>query len=136
MKNRMNALLLIGIIGMAVIGSHFGVTYGRAVWGNKDIWWTPMSLALPLEDTSQDFRLFIGGEPLLEHVERGTLTARDANGQPYQVSSEDIRVRLNNWLDVKADFLHSAVFSGILLGISLTCLILGLAEFIRSPKQA
>ncbi len=136
MKNRMNALLLIGIIGMAVIGSHFGVTYGRAVWGNKDIWWTPMSLALPLEDTSHDFRLFLGGEPLLEHVERGTLTVLDANGQPYQVSSEDIRVRLNNWPEVKADFLHSAVFSGILLGISLTCLILGLTEFIRSRKQA
>lgn len=136
MKNRMNALLLIGIIGTAVIGSHFGVTYGRAVWGNKDIWWTPMSLALPLEDTSQDFRLFIGGDSLQEHLKRGSLTALDADGRPYRVVSEDIKVRLNNWPEVKADFLHSAVFSGILLGISLTCLILGLAEFIRSPKQA
>ncbi len=95
-----------------------------------------MSMALPLGDTSRNFRLFIGGEPLLDHVERGTLTARDANGQAYQVSPDDIRVRLNNWPEVKADFLHSAVFSGILLGISLTCLILGLTEFIRSRKQA
>lgn len=136
MKNKINALLIIGIIGTSVFGSHFGVQYGRAVWGDKDIWWTPMSMAMPLEDTSQDFRLFLGGEPLLEHLERGALTAVDANGQTYQVSSDDMCIRLNNWPEVKADFLHSAIFSGILLGISLSCLILGLAEFIRSPKQA
>jgi hypothetical protein len=136
MKKKINALLIIGIIGTSVFGAHFGVQYGRAVWGNRDIWWTPMSMALPLEDTSRNFRLFIGGEPLLEHVERGTLTAVDANGQTYSVSSDDIRVRLNNWPEVKADFLHSAIFSGILLGISLSCLILGLAELIRSRKRA
>ncbi len=136
MKSKINALFIIGIIGISVFGSHFGVQYGRAVWGNKDIWWTPMSMALPIEETVQDFQIFIGGNLLQEHLEQRSLTVRDANSRTYQVVSEDIKVRLNNWHEVKTDFLHSAVFSGILLGISLACLILGLAEFIRNRRSA
>jgi hypothetical protein len=135
MKNKINALLIIGIIGTAVFGSHFGVQYGRAVWGNQDIWWTPMSLALSLDETDQDFRLFISGDSLQELLAQGSLTALDSDSQPYQLVPEDVQVRLNNWHKVKADFLHSAVFSGILLGVSLTCLILGVGEFIRRRKE-
>lgn len=134
MKSKINALLLIGIIGTSVFCAHFGINYGRAVWGNSEIWWTPRSLALPLEETSHEFRLFIRGANLQDILEHGSLRALDSEGNSYQVTYEDITIRLNNWPEVKATFLHSAVFSGIMLGISITCLILGLSSFIRSRR--
>ena len=135
MKSKINALLLIGIIGTFVFGVHFGISYGRAVWGNSDMWWTPRSLSLPLEETRQEFRLFINGENLQDHLKRGSLRIADSEGNLHQVVPGDIKVRLNNWPEVKTDFLHSAVFSGIMLGISLTCLILGISSLIRSRRQ-
>lgn len=136
MKREINALLLIGIIGTAVAGSQFAVNYGRATWGDKDIWWTPASLALPLEDTKHQFRIFLSGEPLQNHLEEGSLSATDSSGQSYRVVAEDLRVRLNNWNKVKASHLHSAVLSAFMLGVSLTCLFLGVLQSVTSRKKA
>jgi len=135
MKRDINALLLIGIIGAAVLGPQFAVQYGRATWGDKDIWWTPASLALPLQETKQEFRVFLSGEPLQGHLERGSLSATDPNGRSYQVVSEDIRVRLNNWNKVRASHLHSAVLSAFMLGVSVTFLLLGVLQFATRRRR-
>ncbi|MBN2467304.1 MAG: hypothetical protein JXD19_04060 [Deltaproteobacteria bacterium] len=128
MRKKINALLLIGIIGSVVCGSHFAVTYGRALWGPSDIWWTPISMALPLDETTQEFNILVSNELLQDHLKRRSLTATDLEGKSYQVVSDDIEVRLNNWHKVKASFLHSAVFAAFMLGVSITCLILGAVQ--------
>jgi hypothetical protein len=130
------ALLLIGIIGTAVFLSHFGVSYGRAMWGSRDMWWTPRSLALPLDDSRDEFRVFVLGEPLSDHVERGSLTVIDEGGEPHVIGPADVRVRLNNWDATRASLLHSAVYAAFMLGASATCLALGLAQFLRQPQHA
>jgi hypothetical protein len=134
MKKKINALLLIGVIGTAILAPQFAVKYGRAMWGNKDIWWTPGSLAYPLDETKQEFRLFLSDELLEDHLARGSLSAMDSKGRSYPVVSKDIKIRLNNWNKVKASFLHSAVFLALMLGVSITCLILGVAQLVTKSK--
>ena len=134
MKRRMNALLIIGITGFFVLGSHFGVQYWRAMWGNDSIWWTPKAMAVSLDETRRYFQMFISGESLQSHLKRTSLTATQRNGEAYRVVPEDIKVRLNNWYKVKASLLHGAVFSAFMLGVSVTCLVLGLAQ-LRKPGE-
>jgi hypothetical protein len=135
MKKRVNSLLIIGITGTIVLGFHFGVQYGRATWGNHTIWWTPKAMAVSLDETRQYFELFLSNELLQDHLKRRSLSATERNGKTYQVVPEDIKVRLNNWYKVKASFLNAAVFSAFVLGVSVTCLILGLARMRMRGEQ-
>ena len=129
-----NAWLIIGIIGVCVFGSHFGIQYGRAMLGRKDMWWTPKAMALPLEQTRREFELFINNELLQSRIKQGTLLAIDPEGNAYPVVSENVTVRLNNWHKTKASFLHIAVFTALLLGISLTSLIVGAIQYLENSK--
>jgi hypothetical protein len=133
MRRKMNLLMMIGLVGTPIAGTQFGLDYGRAIWGETRIWWTPMELALPLEQTGGHFQLFLDGEPLSNHLARNSLTALGSEGLAYFVTPEMVRVRLNNWPQIQASMLHMAVYSALGLGISLTCLILGLVEFFRQP---
>jgi hypothetical protein len=135
MKKKINVLLFIGIIGTAIFAPQFAAKYGQAIWGNKDIWWTPNALALPLHETKQEIGLFLSNELLQDHIKRGSLYAKDSQGKSYQVASKDIKIRLNNWNKVKASLLHVAVFLAFMSGVSITCLILGVAQFIIRRKE-
>ena len=131
MKRKMNLLLIIGLVGTPIAGTQFGLDYGRAIWGETQIWWTPLQLALPLEQTSNQFQILLDNEPLANHLTRNSLTALGAEGLAYFVTPEMVRVRLNNWPQVQAGMLHMAVYSALALGVSLTCLIAGAVEFFR-----
>jgi hypothetical protein len=132
---KINALLIIGITGSIIFGIQFTIHYGRTIWGNKDMWWTPMSMALPLSKTDQKFKLFLKDELLQDYIKQGALSATGPNGKTYCVATEDFKIRLNNWNKTKASFLQSAVFAAFFLGISITCLILGITQFF-SKKRA
>lgn len=132
---RFNAWLLAGIIGVSLFGSQFGVYYGRAVWGSTDIYWTPKTMALPVNDTRQEFELFLNDELLQDHLERGSLSATDLNGQSSRVVPDDIVVRLNNWQKTKVSLLHGAVFMALLLGVSLMSVLLGVTQMIAGNND-
>lgn len=131
-----NAWLSVGILGSTIFGSQLATDYGRAMWGDRDMWWTPGSMALPLDQTGEAFQIYLGGELLQRHVERGTLTAVDPQGRPYRVSHGDLRVRLNNWNQTRASFLHAAVFSAFMLGMSLVCLGVGARQVFAARRAA
>ncbi|NEV60463.1 hypothetical protein [Thiorhodococcus minor] len=135
MSRRMNAALLIGLIGTPIAGSMAGMDYGRAIWGDDQIWWTPRTQALPLEATEDSFRIYLENEPLSHHLKRSSLTALGRDGMAYFVTPDLFRARINNWDRVKAGYLHSAVYSAFGLGVTLTCLVLGLIQFFREPPQ-
>jgi hypothetical protein len=99
---RTNGFLIVGVIGVSVLGAHFGMQYGRAVWGNSDMWWTPKSMALPLSQTRSDFEIFVSGDLLQDHLDRRSLYATDSQGERYDLTPDDIEVRLNNWQKVKS----------------------------------
>jgi hypothetical protein len=119
-------VLLVGLLGTVVFGTQFGAEYGGVIWGNQSIWWTPQELAVPLSATTNEFELYINGELLQKQLERGSLTTADTTGTTHQVVTDDIKVRLNNWHTIKASKLHSVVFTAFALGMSLSCLALGL----------
>jgi hypothetical protein len=137
MKRKINSVLLAGIIGTAVSGSMFAEQYGAAVWGNQNIWWTPLELALPLAATADEFELRIGGELLQRQLERGALAVKDEKKDAMcPVALAEIRIRLNNWQKIRAERLHGAVFAALSLGISLSCLALGLVRLLREKDAA
>ncbi|MGQ9658697.1 MAG: hypothetical protein ACUVT0_01095 [Thermochromatium sp.] len=130
----MNLLMIIGLVGTPIAGTQFGLDYGRAIWDLPQVEWTPVEMALPLEQTSESFQLLLDNEPLANHLARNSLTALGSEGLAYFVTPEMVRVRLNNWPQIqarKAQLLHMAVYSALGLGVSLTCLIVGLIEFFR-----
>jgi hypothetical protein len=134
MKRKFNELLIIGITGTAIFGSIFAVNYGETVWGNKDIWWTPISMALPLNETKQEIELYIKGELLQKHLERGTLIAVGKEGQSSPLVANDVNVRLNNWNKIKASKLNNVTVSSLFLGVSLTLLVMGFIQYFKKEK--
>lgn len=133
MTRKLNTLMLIGLIGTPIAGAQFGVDYGRAIWGDARVGWTPVATALPLERTAGSFQLLLDNEPFQDHLARRSLTALGPEGLAYFVTPELIKVRLNTWSQIKASRLHAAVYSAFALGISLTCLVIGLIQFFREP---
>ena len=127
---KINAWLIFGIIGASLFGSQFVIHYYRAVWGNAEMWWTPKPVALSINDTRNDFELFLNDELLQDHIKRGSLSATDRNGQSMPVAADDIVVRLNNWHKMKASFLHTAVYMALLLGASLMSLAIGIVQML------
>ena len=125
-----NILLIFGIIGVSLFGLQFGIYYHRAVFGNSDIWWTPKSLALPINNTRNDFEIFLNDQRLQDHLERGSIYATDQNGHLIPLLTEDVVVRLNNWHKIKASSLHTAVYMALFLGASFMLLLIGIAQFI------
>lgn len=135
MREMIKGLLLAGLIGTLVSGSQLAAAYWQVFQGRQDIWWTPMQLALPLSEAAHHFELHISGELLQRHLERGSLSARDRNGIEYRVVPKDIKVRLNNWQQIKAMKLQGAVLAAFLLGSSLTCLGIGLGLLLRQRRM-
>lgn len=127
-KQNINPLVLIGMIGIFAVGSNFGVQLYRAFAGNRDIWWTPKIMALPLEETGDEFQLFISGKTIQDHLGNDGIFAVDNNGQRYRVAPKDISVRLNNWDKVKASILAQAVLSGVFFGAVIATLLIGLVQ--------
>lgn len=135
MNNTWKPFLLIGMIGIFTIGSQFATKYIQAIWGNEDIWWTPMQMALPLDETKNDFAIFVSGDPLQQHVSRGGLFACDKAWEPYRVASGDIKIRINNWYKTKASLLHWSVYFAFGLGICITFFGIGFSQWITQRRQ-
>jgi hypothetical protein len=135
MKNTWKPFLLIGMIGIFTCGSQFAAKYIQAIWGNQNIWWTPMQMALSLDETKNDFAIFISGETLQKHIDRGSLSATDQSGKPYRVVPADIKVRINNWYQTKASLLHWSVYLALFLGSCITFFGIGLAQWIVHRRR-
>ncbi len=130
-KTKLNALLIIGIIGIFTCGSNFAVQIYRAFGGNQDIWWTAKTMPLTIDETKESFELSINGKTIQKHLSEGTLLALNDNGNQKPVVSGDISVRLNNWNKVRASILNNALFSSVLFGASITMLIMGLIQVLN-----
>ncbi|MBD3263824.1 MAG: hypothetical protein GF375_01825 [Candidatus Omnitrophica bacterium] len=125
MKDRARGFLLAGIIITAIFASHLISDLIQVYKGAKNIWWTPKTMMLSLDDTENEFRIFISGKPLSRHLEEG-LFAKDNEGKTYRVVAEDVGVRLNNWCNRKVSMLQKALWSAFGAGFGIALLIAGL----------
>ncbi|MCK4359330.1 MAG: hypothetical protein KAW92_11425 [Candidatus Cloacimonetes bacterium] len=134
-RPRINPLVFMGLIGMFTIGTNFAGQLYRAFGGNQDIWWTPRTMQLPIENSKNNFELFISGKSLQKHLADESLFALDNNGEQYRVVSKDLTIRLNNWNKVKSSILTNAIISGVAFGIVITVLVIGLIQVFGQKKK-
>lgn len=129
MKRKFNELLIIGLTGTIFFGSFFAGEYLEASRGSKDIWWTPMEMALTLDQSRPEFELYIEKQMLQKRLEKGSLLMVDDSGKTSIVTADDVKVRLNNRHKVKAEKLNYCIITAFFLGISLALLVVGLIRF-------
>ena len=90
-----------------------------------DIWWTPMDLRLPLNETGDRVEVYVRDGALPGYVEAGRLQLlTDTGATP--VRSSDIRLRFNNWDRIRAERIPSLLGSGVALGASGVFFLFGL----------
>ncbi len=134
MNRKMNGLLIIGLTATVFFGSFFASDYLEATRGSQDIWWTPMSMALSLDQSRPEFELYIKKDMLQKHIEKGRLLIADEQGKQAQVAADDIKVRLNNWHKVKADKMQYAIVTAFFLGASIVVMFMGLIRYFTDKK--
>lgn len=135
-NRKINSLLWIGLTGTIIIGTSFFTDVYRAFWGDRSIWWTNQAKRLSVEQTKDNFELYIAGKLLQKHFSDGTLLGIDNNGKQYPIVAKDIAVRFNNWDKIKATILGYTTMSGFGLGVVLTLLVTGLIQFFRREKKS
>ncbi len=135
-KTRLNALIIIGIIGSFTCGGNLAVQLFRAFGQNQDIWWTARTMPLTIDETEESFELSISGKTIQKHISEGTLLAANDNDDQRPVVSGDVSVRLNNWNKVRASILTNALFSCLLFGASIAMLIIGLIQVLNRRNNA
>lgn len=126
---------MIGLTGTVFFGSFFAGEYLEVAKGNQAMWWTPMNMALSLEQSKTEFELYIQKEMLQNHIEKGTLLLAGEKRTPTKVTAGDVKIRLNNWHKVKAEKLNYCVITVFFLGASLALLVVGLIRFITEKEN-
>lgn len=133
---RINPYLWIGLIGLFTIGTSYLIDIYKVFWGRDEIYWTPGSMKLPVEMTTDEFQLFIDEKPLQNHITDRTLYYMDREGVQYTVTENSIGIQLNNWKNEKANILTKAAFTGVAFGVVLTLLVLGLVQNFRTSSKS
>ncbi|MDW7679231.1 MAG: hypothetical protein SCK70_01600, partial [bacterium] len=68
MHIKFNPLLFIGALGSLIWGLFFGIQLYSSFGANQNIYWTPRTMPLQIDETKQSFELFIGGKSIHEHL--------------------------------------------------------------------
>ena len=123
-----NGLVFAGLLGTLILGSALVAALIELYRGDPGHNWTHQAMRLPLSETRDTFEVFIGGELLQKHLERGAMMTAGPDGTPYKIMEEDIRVRLNNWPGRRADLAVRAIPEAFLTGLSIACLALGVGQ--------
>ena len=87
----------------------------RELSGNPDIWWTPLTMASELDDNRDRIEIYARGKPLGARVAAQQLWIRDEAGSRV-VTSDEIRLRFNNWDRVRAAHLPLLLAYAVMLG--------------------
>lgn len=135
MNKKLNGLVLFGLICFFIFGSSLISDIYRSFWGNKNIWWTPASMQLSLEESRNNFELLINGKLIRQHIKDSSLYAIDSEGKLYKLVSKDFGVRLNNWKKQQASILMKGLVSAFGTGAGLTCFFIGLWIQKRDKKK-
>jgi hypothetical protein len=133
-EKQYNGFIIAGLIGTMIFGLHLGNSIFTVFFADRNIWWTPSRLALPLSESEDVFQLLISKHSLQDHLKSGTLHVIGAEGVSYQVVAKDISVRLNNWQRIQVQTLEGALFSAFFFGVSVTLLLVGFVNRRRDKR--
>ncbi|HOW97507.1 MAG TPA: hypothetical protein P5567_11275 [Kiritimatiellia bacterium] len=123
-----NALLSIGLTGTFLFGSTLLAGLVQLHRGDPGHNWTHRDMRLSLAETRNRTEIYIGGELLQDHLGRKGLTATGPDGTVYPVVERDIRIRLNNWPERRAELAMRAILEAFLTGLSVAALMIGIVQ--------
>jgi hypothetical protein len=125
-----NGLWITGIIILFVFGSNWVILALQ----RNDIWWTPATMKLSLEESSDRVLIFVQNEDMRNLVADGKLLIRN-DGEDVVLKPEDVGLRLNNWDHVRASQVWQFAMNASMTTLGIVLLILGLAPMIGSRKK-
>lgn len=117
-----NALLSVGLIGAFLFGGALVAGLVELYRGDPGHNWTHRDMRLSLAETRSRLEIYIGGELLQNHLERKGLSATGPDGTVYPVVERDLRIRLNNWPERRAELAMRAILEAFLAGLSVAAL--------------
>jgi hypothetical protein len=85
-------------------------------------------MKLSFENTKNKFQIYIDGKSLKNHLTDSTICAVEKDGAPHPIVANDIKIRLNNWSEVKASILTKTTFMGVGFGFAFALLTTGLVQ--------
>ena len=132
MRTAINSLLFIGFLGLFTVGTSLTTHLYQNLRSDPDFWWTPPSMALPLDEARDRFEVLVRGAGLQERLESGDLLLRQADGTLAPLTPADLAVRLNNWRMVQALRLQYAVGEAFVVG---GCVVLVIWGFLRRREE-
>lgn len=118
-------LFLAGLIGSFIFGSSLLVDLFKVYFEDQNIYWTPEKMSLKLEETGNSFQIFIQKEELKKMIANGSLYVLGDEGTYKSIKVDEMKIRLNNWYEVKSSILVRSVFTAFFFGISISMLIIG-----------
>jgi len=130
-QNPKFAYLLIGLLMLLV----FGTNGLMLVMTPDDIWWTPESMALSVDDVSDRVTVLINGQNLNELLEDGKILSV-ASDRTVELSKADVGFRFNNWDRIKASWLGRASFDSAAVMMALLFIIYGLITSTSAKKDS
>ena len=120
-------LLLFG--GMFFLTSCFNLV--RSYYERDDIWWTPVTAPLSLEQSHDRVEVYVRGVLLQNALKSGRLKM-DGDYTSESIKASDIGIRLNNRDHVKALRLPTLLMSAAGAGFAGLLVLLGLYRLIPS----
>jgi hypothetical protein len=108
----------------------------RFYYQRDDIWWTPVTSPLSLEQSRERVEVYVRGVRLQNALQSGHLQMVGDSG-PTSITASDIGIRLNNNDRVRVERLPSMLASAAGAGATGFLLLLGLVGWVPSrPRKS
>ncbi len=108
----------------------------RFYYVREDIWWTPMTAPLSLEQSRDKIEVYVRGVPLQNALQSGRVQFTGESGSS-SVTTGEIGIRVNNRDRIKAERVPAMVASAAGAGFTGLLVLLGLIGWLptRRPSE-
>ncbi|MCX6647268.1 MAG: hypothetical protein NTY09_13060 [bacterium] len=129
--NQKLAVLFLGLMLSLITGSHLL----RLSMERDDIWWTPETMLVTLDNSVNRLDVFVKNERLVDLLDGHKLWV-DTGDDFVAVTKEDIGFRINNWDMVRASGIPEFVMNTAGLMLGLVVLLYGvIQQFMKKEKS-
>jgi len=100
-----------------------GVALFSELSKRSDIWWTPNTMLVPLNESADRVEVHFRGKPLRSLIEAGQLRMAD-NASASVLSTSDIGFRFNNWDRIRAQRVPALLIYAAAIGAGAVVFLL------------
>jgi len=130
-RKPLNGLIITGIVILFV----FGANWIEFAFQPDNIWWTPATMKLSMDDASDRVLTFVNDTELSEAVASGNLVLKTEGGDVI-LAPGDIGYRVNNWHRYRSMQLWRVALDASMTTLAVTLLVLGLYFYNLKKKES